>query len=408
MILSTKKRNKCIVLQFSRQKEAEPMDNQDANLQNENTFELMKKFSAFDIIPCENALDLKDKSRFEKLSLTSEQKIQVSALSQQVPQAIATGTMAQAYIATFPEGLPHTLTALRQGGVGSPIRGETGFIGSASFYSLSTLAALMGAFTVVSAVTGQYFLSQINQELNVINQNISEILQFLYKEKKSELIAEVKFTQYAYQNYTSIMTHEAQRIATLCSLQHAKKIAMKDIDFYLNDLSGKIDSIISPKKYSKSDTNSEQSPAEICIQIEKSIDLAIQLYVTSSFLEVYYSQNFDSAYIDFSTENIYQQIDDYRTRMLTLFSSLKGCMGTASSEKDGFKQKISLSFIAKGDNTSDIQTNNTPDQINQIINNLSSRENLISKEKIKSILNTPKRESTYFFTSDGDVYFEKL
>ena len=200
------------------------MDKEDVNLQNKTTFELMKKFSFFDISPCENILDFKNENRFFKLALTSEQKIQISALCQQIPQVAVTGTMAQAYIAKFPEGLPHTLTALRQGGFGSPIRGDTGFIGSASFYSLSAQAALMGAFTAVSVVTGQYFLSQINQELSVINQKISEILQFLYEDKKSELIAEVKFAQYAYQNYTSIMTHESQRIATICSLQQAKKL----------------------------------------------------------------------------------------------------------------------------------------------------------------------------------------
>ena len=124
--------------------------------------DLLKTSCNFDAFPCREELNLEDQSRYTQLGLSAAQKIQISGLTQQIPYALAAGAMNQAYVVRFPEGLPHTLTALRQGGFGSMIQDASGqFMGSASFYSMSSQAALLGAFTVISAVTGQYFLSQM-------------------------------------------------------------------------------------------------------------------------------------------------------------------------------------------------------------------------------------------------------
>ncbi len=69
-----------------------------------------------------------------------------------------------------------------------------------------------------------------------MNLKLDEILEFLYGDKKTELMAEMSFIRYAYENYASIMSHEQQRIATIISLQEARKVAMKDIGSYIYDL----------------------------------------------------------------------------------------------------------------------------------------------------------------------------
>ena len=48
-----------------------------------------------------------------------------------------------------------------------------------------------------------------------MNQSIDEILEFLYGDKRAELISEVGFVKAAYQNYSSIMQHEQQRFAII-------------------------------------------------------------------------------------------------------------------------------------------------------------------------------------------------
>ena len=70
--------------------------------------------------------------------------------------------------------------------------------------------------------SGQYFITQVNSELQKINQNIDKILEFLYGDKKAELLSEVSFVKYAYENFSSIMAHDEQRVATIASLQNAK------------------------------------------------------------------------------------------------------------------------------------------------------------------------------------------
>lgn len=84
-------------------------------LYDENTLQMMQKSSDFEITYCENALDFGDFNRFKKLELGATQKIHLSTFAQNVLPAVATGTITNAYIVKFPEGLPHTLTVLNQG-----------------------------------------------------------------------------------------------------------------------------------------------------------------------------------------------------------------------------------------------------------------------------------------------------
>lgn len=88
----------------------------------------MRKIGNFEIMPCNNPVDCENKNGFTKLTLSSAQKMHISALLQQVPSTMAVGTMAQTYKVVFPEGLPHTLMQLGDGGVGSPIIGSDGKI----------------------------------------------------------------------------------------------------------------------------------------------------------------------------------------------------------------------------------------------------------------------------------------
>ena len=74
----------------------------------------MQKNGDLKITECQQ--DLSDSSRFSKLKLTAAQKVQMNALLQQAPLVMAAGAMSQAYTVHFPKGLPHTLTALNQGG----------------------------------------------------------------------------------------------------------------------------------------------------------------------------------------------------------------------------------------------------------------------------------------------------
>lgn len=254
-----------------------------------------------DITELSSNTDLENPSRFTKLSLGRQQSMHINALYGQIPQALASSSLANAYRVTFPEGLPQTLTALNQGGLSTMIRENGRFVGTASLYSLSAGATILGAFTIMSAVTGQYFLTQINQELKIINSKLDEILGFLYGEKRAELLSEIMFVQSVYKNFGSIYSHEQQKLATIVGVQEARKIAIKDIEFYVSKLKETPGNapFASPRAKKQQQENAEHYNAEFRSfeNINKTLNIARQLYVVSHVLEALLSQNYDESYL---------------------------------------------------------------------------------------------------------------
>ena len=103
----------------------------DINREEQQAFEMIKADENFDITPIETPIDLENSSKFTKLTLNNAQKRQISAMLQQVPMAIASDMVANAYTVTFPDNLPHVLTELKQGGFSSVIRKDGKIAGTA-------------------------------------------------------------------------------------------------------------------------------------------------------------------------------------------------------------------------------------------------------------------------------------
>ena len=347
----------------------------------QEAFETLRKESDFMISPCEGALDWGDKSRFTKMEIGTQQAAQISALMQQMPGMLASGAMANAYTVKFPQGLPHTLTALKQGGFSAMIRGESGkFIGTASFYPMATEAALMAAFTAMSVASGQYFLAKINNEMRLMNLKLDEILEFLYGDKKAELMSEMSFIQYAYQNYASIMDHDVQRQATVVSLQQAKKVAMKDIEFYISDL----DAVVSrpARNFEELEQNTEKA-----LRIRESLALSQQLFVMSSVMEVYYAQNLDSGYLNALERDMLAYIDKCDKRTLASFSRLDGRVNDYKAKPI---EKIDKSHAEK--------------EIRQVVDALNSGEESAMRKTLRTALHAADKPMEFYLVEGGDVY----
>lgn len=269
----------------------------------------------FDIEPCDNVQ--LDNSHYRKLELNSFQKSNISQLYSQLPSLMASDTLSKAYILKFPEGVTGTLMHYKNGGVGTSIMGDKRIVAHASLHEIGTEAVMLNAFSVMSIASGQYFLSEINQKFDMINQKIDKIMEFLYEDKKAGLLSEINFVQYAFKNFTSIMLHSEQRIATITGLQSARKVAMKNIEFDLHDL----DSTAGASVKSYSDF---EEIADKVFQIRNSLELAMQLYVISSFMESYFSENYDSDYLKSQQEDILFYMSKCEKQMLSTFSKLNG------------------------------------------------------------------------------------
>lgn len=334
----------------------------------------------FGIVPCNTPVDIAAKG-FSKLELTSDQQMQVGALLQHLPSIAATEAMTQFYTISFPNGISGKLMELKRGGYATPIIGSDGKIkASASLHPLERQAAVLGCFTAMSIASSQYFLKQINDEMKMMRLNLDKILEFLYGDKKAELMAEVNFVKYAYQNFSSIMSHEHQRTAIIGSLHDSKKIAMKDIEFYMGDL----ESTIGTK-----DGREICALVEKAFQIKESLEFSIQLYGMSSLLEVYYSQNHDADYLEYVGNDISVYIDKCEKRMLGNFSALKVLVDNA---KAPLFKKIDKSVIVK--------------QIDEFVELLNRGEESEMRRSLRTALTVTTQKAEYYMTSDGVVYLK--
>lgn len=195
------------------------MNELDSNIIN---FPEIAKQNNFEIEPCDLAAITPGK--YTNFPISKLGKSQMGLLQSQVINAIDSAALANAYIVRFPEGLPHTLMKLGQGGVSSTVVNASGRIaGTASLFDAQFLAVVSTSFSLMSFATGQYYLKNIYNNLDMINLKIDQILGFLYGEKSAELLAEISFVNEAYKNYSSIMKHDSQRLSVLVGLQDSKK-----------------------------------------------------------------------------------------------------------------------------------------------------------------------------------------
>ncbi|MDE6014632.1 MAG: hypothetical protein K2H41_02865 [Acetatifactor sp.] len=365
--------------------------NNENNHQEAQTFlQNFQEQHGFKITPCQSNLENSDREGFKMLRLTPEQKMQISELLQHVPAVAATGAMAGAYTVSFPQGLPHTLMTLKRGGFGSQIvdmAGKKEILGSASFYPMVAQAAVYGVFTAMSIATGQFFLVQINKELHMINQKLDEILNFLYEEKKAELLSEVFFIKYACDNYDSIMFDEAQRTATIASIQQAKKIAMKDIEFYIKHLDSKIDSGAKQKFEALVKLKEDEIIPNI-----NSLEMSLQLYCMSSLMEAYYARNFEEAYVEYVENDINSYVERCSKKEYSIIDKMDAYFNTPNIPNN---QKEKKEILAKCKQ----KLSDRRELINNGENNM---------KKLSAVLKSTNKSTQYYIETDGSVYYKTL
>ena len=333
------------------------------------------------IAPYESSVPLETAPGYRKLDVKSAQKGLISALCQQISTAINAETMANAYIVKWPDGVQRELAEFADGSGLMGMSRKNGRIEKyAHLYSLDAQAMLSFGFEAMSVVTSQYYLVEINQQMMQLNQGIDKILEFLYGEKKAELMAEVNFTQYAQKNYTSIMSHDEQRRATIVGLQEARKIAMKDLDFYMSDM----DSMVHP--------TGNSDPVALVDKVMRTkdcLELSMQLYLMSSLMEVYYSRNYDAEYLRFMDSDISALITKCEKHMLGDFNTLYGHI-EASKDKIG-KKLVKAPLL---------------ERISNELDKFNGLEESRMKKGLRKALYSAEKAQEYCITADGAVYLK--
>lgn len=343
----------------------------------------MEALGAFDVSPFEGDPD--NHRGFRKVDAGAGWAKQVSGLFSQMPEVVGTSMAANAYIVKFPQGVSGSLMQLKSGGLDTTIVDSSHqFVGHAALYPLSGQAVVMGVFTAMSIVTNQYFLAQINSEMRALNQGIDRILEFLYGDKKAELMSALMFVKNAYQNYQFIAACDSQKAAIIGNLQNARMIAMKDIEFYIGDLE---------RTSSRGQGNDVVSSVNQAIAIKGSMDLAMQLYVMSNLLEIFYSENFDKAYLANIEKEMEIYIDKFEKRILADFSKLEKLVSD-----------LNQNFVEQAFNKVDKKS--LWRRISEVTGSLNNGNDTEYRKVVHDTLESVSKPSEYCICKNGDVYLK--
>ena len=321
---------------------------------------------------------------YKQLPVSDSSKYLISALCEQLPTLASLEALSDNsyYIVKWPDGLPHDLAAFANGDGFMGMSRNRGRIDQyAHLYKAEpqvNLAVAYG-FTAMSVATSQYYLDEINEKMTMISRSIDKILEFLYGDKKAELLSEISFIKYAYQNFSSMMEYSEQRVATIQSLQEAKKTAIKDIEFYLADLYSTVH---------EKDVNDIESVVDKSFQIKQCLDLAIQLYMTGNLLEVYYSQNYNPAYLQYIEHDVGNYISKCEKQMLGDFHALFTKVETFRK----FGKKIAVTPLL--------------DSINAAIEILEKSEENSLKVNLRNGLYSAEKASEYCVSTNGTVWLK--
>lgn len=348
-----------------------------------------------DIRPYTKRADFEDNPRYKKLELSGRQKAHISALVTNAPRIAETVSAISAagrvsgvdfYVMTLPKGLASSLMQYKDGsGFGNVLFDSRGKFAMQvpltqvdMSQKLASMAAVSAAFAVMAFATSQYYMTQINNKMDRISLGVDKILEFLYGDKKAELMAEVSFAKYAMNNYRAIMEQESQRIATIAGIQQARKVAMRDAEFYLSDLETTV-----------SENNGIAAKVEKCLQIEDSLNLALQLCVMSVILEMDYSQNYDKSYLQYLEDDISLFIDKTEKTVIGLFNQLQIIVSTNNPNlwNQFDKEKLQQSIA-------------------RVLDKFRNGGESELTKSLRSGLHAADDPVTYYISKDGEVYLK--
>lgn len=235
-------------------------------------------------------------SEFNK-NINSYQKIDINLvgkldnLMQMFPAIVNLQNNKDAYRAIYDKGLG-ALQKVAQNGRG--VRGNivngvnNKIVGQAIFEPLSNTPQIIGGlFSVMSIITGQYFMAQINGSLKKIEKGIANIQKTL----------------------SYILENEMQQQATITSIQNIKRDSLQAIKFYKNQIN-------ELKDISKEKDKAE----EILKNIEEKCKLiseywySLYLYCFATYLEPIVSQNYNEDYLKQSTKEIIEKCETYKVQ----------------------------------------------------------------------------------------------
>ena len=238
------------------------------------------------------------------------------------------------YRVVFDKGLGVLQTSAKYPGyfTGNVVQAGTNnkIVSGAVFQQLSMAPQIIsGVFSVMSIVTGQYYMSQINNNLQKMEKEISDIKQYLKDDKKSRLLSREEFLRTTQDSLNYILENDMQKLSTITSIQKIKIDSLADINFYkmqinnLEDLSAEKDKI-----------------EEILMNVYEKCELiseywySLYLYCFAVYLEALVSQNYNQDYLKILKKDISEKCRTYKNEHFEWKKELSDYIDSAKAFDD--------------------------------------------------------------------------
>ena len=168
------------------------------------------------------------------------------------------------------------------------------------------------AFSALSMITGQYFLSEINDKLAVIDKKLDGIKHFLEFEKRSELLANQYYVNEVINTLEFIQTNEYQKQATIQQLHTIRLSSFANFCFYTSSYN------IEKHELNQLKTNTKRNMKQIPNIINEIGNIilfykfALFTYHLSYYLELLLSGNTKSRYIEYIKKDVESKTEGYK------------------------------------------------------------------------------------------------
>jgi hypothetical protein len=176
--------------------------------------------------------------RFDRANLNKDfTKIgKTNALLSQIPNLLAAHQASSCYKVILPPGTTGKLMQYKNGLLGTPLVENGGVVGHAGLQSAAALVSPMLIFTAVSALTGQYFLAEINNSIQNVIKEIEEIKDIVLLKEESLLFACSSSLQRITANFSQITESDARKTATFVTVQNDINKLSASIYFYSHQI----------------------------------------------------------------------------------------------------------------------------------------------------------------------------
>lgn len=288
-----------------------------------------------------------------------------------IPQIASAIALSQSFRIVMPAGVVGNLMTLVQNPAMSglsttSIVGKGGqIVGSAGLASMSAFVAPMVMWTVLSFLTGQFFLTKIQKNTQDIFEELRNIMYFLVAKEEGDLGARVEFLHYVSTNFNALSTNSEMRVSTLTNLQKTNieslagiKLWTSQIEKGLKDISTSINLV----KQNKDKRENIDKVVSLIGETRQHINRALaswQCYSLGSTLEIQMGSIFEPSLLNYTKKSLSQQATEFKAALVKAENIWNDCSHIShftdssefkAGEIHGFSRDLTQ-FIERIDNS---------------------------------------------------------